>query len=49
MKEIYNQRKWYKYMTEDILRILKMISQKNVKSLGQSVDFDQLLTFYKIR
>ena len=36
-------------MSEDILRILKSIWRTKVKSQGQSVDFDQTLTFYKIR
>ena len=36
-------------MREDILRIEKMIRQRKVKSKGQSIDFDQMLTFYKIR
>ena len=36
-------------MIEDILRIWKMIWQRKVKSQAQSVDFDQMLTFYKIR
>ena len=35
-------------MREDILRILKVFGKK-VKSQGQSIDFDQTLTFYKIR
>ena len=49
MKVIYNQCKWYKYMRDDILRISKMIWQRKVKSQGQNVDFDQLLTFCRIR
>ena len=36
-------------MREDILRILKNIWRGKVKSLSQSIDFDQNLTFYKIR
>ena len=28
---------------------MKLILCKNVKSQGQSIDFDQQLTFYKIR
>ena len=36
-------------MREDILRILKNIWRRNVKSQGQSIDFDQTLTFCKIR
>ena len=36
-------------MREDILRILKNIWRKKSKSQGQSVDFDHMLTFYKIR
>ena len=36
-------------MREDILRILKYIWRRKVKSQGQSVDFDQTLTFCKIR
>ena len=37
-------------MREDILRILENIWRRKVKSQGQiSVDFDQTLTFYKIR
>ena len=36
-------------MRKDILRILKNIWRRKVKSQGQSVHFDQTLTFYKIR
>ena len=36
-------------MREDILRILEYILRRNVKSQGQSIDFDQTSTFYKIR
>ena len=36
-------------MREDILRILKNILRRKVKSQGKSVDFDQTLTFCKIR
>ena len=36
-------------MREDILKFLKNIWRGNVKSQAQSVDFDQTLTFYKIR
>ena len=36
-------------MREDILRIEKMIWQRKVKSQGQRIDFDQILTFLKIR
>ena len=36
-------------MKEDISRILKKIWRGKVKSQGQSVDFDETLTFYKIR
>ena len=32
-----------------MLRILKKILTRQVMSQGQSVDFDQILTFYKIR
>ena len=35
-------------MREDILRILKNIWRRKVKIQGQSIDFDQTLTFYKI-
>ena len=36
-------------MREDILRILKIIWRRKVKSQRQSINFDQTLTFYKIR
>ena len=36
-------------MREDIFRMLENISKRKVKSQGQSIDFDQTLTFYKIR
>ena len=36
-------------MREDILRILKNIWRRKVKSQGQSVDIDKTLTLYKIR
>ena len=36
-------------MREDILRILKNIWRRKVKSQGQSIDFDQILTLSKIR
>ena len=36
-------------MREDILRILKNIWRREVKSQNQSIDFDQTLTFYKIK
>ena len=36
-------------MKEDILRILKNIWRRKVKSQGQSIDFDHTLTFCKIR
>ena len=36
-------------MREDILRILKYILRRKVKIQGQSIDFDQTLTFCKIR
>ena len=36
-------------MREDILRVLKYILRWKVKSQGQSIDFDQTLTFCKIR
>ena len=35
-------------MREDILRILKIICRRKVKSQGQSIDFDYTLTFCKI-
>ena len=35
-------------MREDILRILETIWGRKVKSQGQSIDFDQTWTFYKI-
>ena len=34
-------------MREDILRILASIWRRKVKSQGQSIDFDQTLTFLK--
>ena len=36
-------------MREDILRILKYILRRKVKSQGQSIDFDQTMTLCKIR
>ena len=36
-------------MREDILRILKNIWRSNVESQGQRIDFDQILTFCKIK
>ena len=36
-------------MKEDILRILENIRRRKIKSQGQSIDFDQTLTFYKIK
>ena len=36
-------------MREDILRILRNICKRKVRSYGQSVDFDETLTFCKIR
>ena len=36
-------------MREAILRILENIWKRKVKSQGQSVDFDQTLTFYQIK
>ena len=37
------------YMKEDILRILENIWRTKVKGQGQSVDFEHMLTFCKIR
>ena len=36
-------------MREDILRILKNILRRKIKSQSQNIDFDQNFTFYKIR
>ena len=36
-------------MREDILRILKNIWRRKVKSQGQSIDFDYTLTLCKIK
>ena len=36
-------------MIEDILRTFKNIWRGNVKSQGQCIDFDQILTFCKIK
>ena len=36
-------------MRDNILRILKNIWRWKVKSQGQNIDFDQTLTFYKIK
>ena len=36
-------------MREDIVRILKNILRRKVKSQGPSINFDWTLTFYKTR
>ena len=36
-------------MRKDILRMMKNIWRRRVKSQSQSIDFDQTLTIYKIR
>ena len=36
-------------MKQDISRILKNIWRRKVKNKGQSIDFDQTLTFCKIK
>ena len=40
MNVIFYSYKLYEYMREDILRILKYILRRKVKSQGQSIDFD---------
>ena len=36
-------------MREYVFRLLKNIWRRKVKSQSQSIDFDPILTFYKIR